>query len=97
MKNCMKANNVGAETMGHVELEIDIDEIIFFVTKKLNVVFDSDFDTLPLEDKISELKKTLNKPIRVCGMVKNEGEPGGGPEALPRGPGQGAPGADRRL
>lgn len=57
----------------------NIDEIIFFVTKKLNIVFDSDFDTLPLEDKISELKKTLNKPIRVCGMVKNEGEPGGGP------------------
>ena len=57
----------------------NIDEIVFFVTKKLNVVFDSDFDTLPLEDKISELKKTLNKPIRVCGMVKNEGEPGGGP------------------
>ena len=28
---------------------------------------------------ITELKKALNRPIRVCGMVKNEGEPGGGP------------------
>ena len=26
-----------------------------------------------------ELKEFLFKPIRVCGMVKNEGEPGGGP------------------
>ena len=26
-----------------------------------------------------ELLKKLNKPLRVCGMVKNEGEPGGGP------------------
>lgn len=26
-----------------------------------------------------QLKKVLNRPIRVCGMVKNEGEPGGGP------------------
>ena len=26
----------------------------------------------------SDLKK-LNRPIRVCGMVRNEGEPGGGP------------------
>ena len=26
-----------------------------------------------------ELKELLDKPIRVCGMVKNEGEPGGGP------------------
>lgn len=25
------------------------------------------------------LRKKLNRPIRVCGMVKNEGEPGGGP------------------
>ena len=25
------------------------------------------------------LKKKLNRPIRVCGMVKNQGEPGGGP------------------
>lgn len=25
------------------------------------------------------LRKYLNRPLRVCGMVKNEGEPGGGP------------------
>ena len=25
------------------------------------------------------IKEQLNRPIRVCGMVKNEGEPGGGP------------------
>ena len=28
---------------------------------------------------ISQLKTYFNKPIRVCGMVKNEGQPGGGP------------------
>lgn len=27
----------------------------------------------------AELKSFLDRPIRVCGMVKNEGEPGGGP------------------
>jgi len=27
----------------------------------------------------SELTDLMNRPIRVCGMVKNEGEPGGGP------------------
>ena len=32
------------------------------------------------EDASNELIiKTLDRPIRVCGMVKNEGEPGGGP------------------
>ncbi|GHT79845.1 hypothetical protein FACS189467_0320 [Bacteroidia bacterium] len=31
------------------------------------------------DDKIAYLKQILHRPIRVCGMVKNEGEPGGGP------------------
>ena len=32
------------------------------------------------EQQLAEYLKTkLNRPLRVCGMVKNEGEPGGGP------------------
>jgi hypothetical protein len=31
------------------------------------------------EDLYIYLKEKYNRPIRVCGMVKNEGEPGGGP------------------
>lgn len=31
------------------------------------------------EEKLTYLRKKLNRPIRVCGMVKNVGEPGGGP------------------
>lgn len=30
-------------------------------------------------EKIDYLYNKLNRPMRVCGMVKNEGEPGGGP------------------
>ena len=30
-------------------------------------------------DRVALLRSKLNRPIRVCGMVKNEGEPGGGP------------------
>lgn len=30
-------------------------------------------------DRVEKLRDKLNRPIRVCGMVKNEGEPGGGP------------------
>lgn len=30
-------------------------------------------------DRAELLRAKLNRPIRVCGMVKNEGEPGGGP------------------
>ncbi len=38
-------------------------------------------DTKTLEDTelAMYLRKKLNRPIRVCGMVRNEGEPGGGP------------------
>ncbi len=31
------------------------------------------------KDRVMKLRAKLNRPIRVCGMVKNEGEPGGGP------------------
>ena len=30
-------------------------------------------------ERVQMLRAKLNRPIRVCGMVKNEGEPGGGP------------------
>jgi hypothetical protein len=31
------------------------------------------------EENVGLLRKILNRPIRVCGVVKNQGEPGGGP------------------
>ncbi|MFO7828773.1 MAG: DUF4301 family protein [Bacteroidales bacterium] len=37
------------------------------------------FDLTNLSDKKNFFYNILNRPIRVCGMVKNEGEPGGGP------------------
>ncbi len=32
-----------------------------------------------LEDRAAALLKLFRRPLRVCGMVRNEGEPGGGP------------------
>lgn len=37
------------------------------------------YDDLGVEEQKKVLKDKINRPIRVCGMVKNEGEPGGGP------------------
>ncbi|MCR5710106.1 MAG: DUF4301 family protein [Bacteroidales bacterium] len=31
------------------------------------------------KDRVEALRAKLDRPIRVCGMVRNEGEPGGGP------------------
>lgn len=55
-----------------------IREIIQFVQKKL---FCKNPETKDMEDAdlVLYLKNKLNRPMRVCGMVKNVGEPGGGP------------------
>lgn len=54
-------------------------EIMEFANNKLNIELSDSFSKYTLENKMSYLKNLLNRPIRVCGMVKNEGEPGGGP------------------
>jgi hypothetical protein len=56
-----------------------IEQIKDFLKVKLNLEVKADFDLYTFENKIKVLKAILNRPIRVCGMVKNEGEPGGGP------------------
>ncbi|MEN9909747.1 MAG: hypothetical protein RLZZ540_2896 [Bacteroidota bacterium] len=56
-----------------------IEEIKKFLKEKLNMDIKPDFDLYTIENKIKLLKNVLNRPIRVCGMVINEGEPGGGP------------------
>ena len=55
-----------------------IEEIIRFVQQKL---FCRKSDIKDMEDAelVIYLRNKLNRPIRVCGMVKNVGEPGGGP------------------
>ena len=55
------------------------DEIKNFLEQSLNVRFSAAFDALAPNEQLSVLKDKINRPIRVCGMVKNEGEPGGGP------------------
>ncbi|WP_309642680.1 DUF4301 family protein [Flavobacterium sp.] len=59
--------------------EHEILPIIDFIQKDLNIAMIEDFSKYTVENKILYIKDTLNRPIRVCGMVKNEGEPGGGP------------------
>ncbi|RLD50352.1 MAG: DUF4301 domain-containing protein [Bacteroidetes bacterium] len=59
--------------------EIEINEITDFAKMELNVAIPSSFYDLNIKDKKEYLAQYLNRPIRVCGMVKNEGEPGGGP------------------
>lgn len=56
----------------------DLEEMIRFVQRDLCC---RKHDIKELEDAelVIYLRKKLNRPMRVCGMVKNVGEPGGGP------------------
>ncbi len=54
-------------------------EIQSFAENNLNSELQENFSKYTFENKISYLKNILDRPIRICGMVKNEGEPGGGP------------------
>lgn len=54
-------------------------EIRAFLESQLNARFPSNFLSFSIAEQIAILKDKINRPIRVCGMVKNEGEPGGGP------------------
>ncbi|MFC2094312.1 DUF4301 family protein [Bacteroidota bacterium] len=56
-----------------------INSIKQFAESELLIQFDASFDNLDANLQIKKIKEKLNRPIRVCGMVKNEGEPGGGP------------------
>ena len=56
-----------------------INKITSFATEKLNIVLPDNFAKMSNNEKIGILHQKLNRPIRVCGMVKNQGEPGGGP------------------
>ncbi|TMM59334.1 DUF4301 family protein [Maribacter algarum] len=50
-----------------------------FLEEELNVRFTDSYDSFSPEEQVKILQDKINRPIRVCGMVKNEGEPGGGP------------------
>ena len=61
-----------------------VEEAAHFVEQRLGTILPEPMrgqgrEAQALEDKRAFLLRTLDRPIRVCAMVKNQGEPGGGP------------------
>ena len=54
-----------------------------FVLSKLSMSLPDNYDGMSDGDKAEYLLEKFNRPMRVCGMVKNQGEPGGGPFWVP--------------
>jgi hypothetical protein len=56
-----------------------LSRVIRFCREELFLFFPDGFWNDTLSGKKEYILRMLNRPVRVCGMVKNEGEPGGGP------------------
>lgn len=56
----------------------ELAEMLDFLHKVLCITNDGS-DRMSADEKAAYIYGKLNRPFRVCGMVKNEGEPGGGP------------------
>ncbi|HEX3037176.1 MAG TPA: DUF4301 family protein [Thermodesulfobacteriota bacterium] len=59
--------------------ELLVEGIIEFASDRLCIVLPKRIEQGTREEKVDFLFSKLNRPLRVCGIVKNEGEPGGGP------------------
>ncbi len=57
----------------------ELDEISSFARHQLMIYIPDSFEGMSEIEQIDFLYQKLNRPMRICGMVKNEGEPGGGP------------------
>jgi len=62
------------EILHDIDIKTDYEEKILELNKK----FDFRIPTNKMSDA-NFIFDLLNRPIRICGMVKNEGQPGGGP------------------
>lgn len=56
-----------------------IDASAQFCRESLNIVFAPGYERMTPLQKKKKIMAILDRPLRVCGMVRNEGEPGGGP------------------
>lgn len=53
--------------------------MVSFLNEKLGILTPSMWESWDENELKKWLFSAMNRPIRVCGMVRNEGEPGGGP------------------
>lgn len=74
-----KRNDILREISTGSEDDKLFDEAVTFMKNELNLNISQDFKKLAKSDKTNIIKEMLDRPIRICGMVKNSGEPGGGP------------------
>ncbi|BAO54684.1 DUF4301 family protein [Nonlabens marinus] len=56
-----------------------LQEVEGFIKYQLHATLPLDYHKYTTKYQLEAIWNRLNRPLRICGMVKNEGEPGGGP------------------
>ena len=64
------------DAAGNTDCSALCDEIEKFLADELSITLPA---SASLAERVAILRSKLDRPIRVCGMVRNQGEPGGGP------------------
>ncbi|AWH84768.1 DUF4301 domain-containing protein [Flavobacterium album] len=59
--------------------EQELKNMFAYAMAKLSIDIPREIMKFTKEHQLEFAKKIFNRPIRICGMVRNEGEPGGGP------------------
>ncbi|MFN3588079.1 MAG: DUF4301 family protein [Spirosomataceae bacterium] len=59
--------------------EAILDDILGYLAEMLGTLPPEDAKSWSREEKLQFARVKVNRPLRACGMVKNVGEPGGGP------------------
>ena len=79
LKRKSQINNFCKDLTTDVLTENGIENIANFVSDKLMISLPEKYFNEDIKGKSKILFEILNRPFRICGMVRNEGEPGGGP------------------
>ena len=74
--NGNKDNNDNNDNNGNIN---NLKPIIKFLKDEFCIEMPDSALSLPVDKLKKLLMAKLNRPLRICGMVKNQGEPGGGP------------------
>lgn len=78
--NLKQKTDTALQDLDHLSISpMRLAQIEAYATSMLQIKFEYKYYSLSTREKVAYLQQKLNRPIRVCGMVKNEGEPGGGP------------------
>jgi hypothetical protein len=56
-----------------------ISEIKNYCSRRLNIIFPRSLSKQSLKRQINIIFSSLDRPLRICAIVRNEGEPGGAP------------------